>query len=169
MIPDGLFGRSDSTRFHFRGHFVRCHNARGKHRQTDMQVKVFPLIILKSFPFRYSLNCHPHVFSHFWGKLFRNTERHQMANNCSYSRVTTHLKYECSFVHSSVLVVSPLVPWNRLRRPTQNRARGYPEPIVTWRREDGNEIVLKDSSGAKQLGECGWKWYGQSMHRHLVS
>lgn len=35
----------------------------------------------------------------------------------------------------------------------QYRARGYPEPIVTWRREDGDEIVLKDSSGAKQLGK----------------
>lgn len=32
------------------------------------------------------------------------------------------------------------------------RARGYPEPIVTWRREDGNEIVLKDSVGTKTLG-----------------
>ncbi|XP_022209133.2 limbic system-associated membrane protein [Drosophila obscura] len=31
------------------------------------------------------------------------------------------------------------------------RARGYPEPIVTWRREDGNEIVLKDNVGAKTL------------------
>ncbi|XP_068158214.1 protein CEPU-1 [Drosophila tropicalis] len=31
------------------------------------------------------------------------------------------------------------------------RARGYPEPIVTWRREDGNEIVLKDSMGTKTL------------------
>ncbi|KAH8387985.1 hypothetical protein KR093_010784, partial [Drosophila rubida] len=31
------------------------------------------------------------------------------------------------------------------------RARGYPEPIVTWRREDGGEIVLKDSQGTKTL------------------
>ncbi|KAI8121633.1 Lachesin [Lucilia cuprina] len=31
------------------------------------------------------------------------------------------------------------------------RARGYPEPIVTWRREDGNEIVLKDSVGTKTM------------------
>ncbi|XP_030380837.1 lachesin [Scaptodrosophila lebanonensis] len=31
------------------------------------------------------------------------------------------------------------------------RARGYPEPIVTWRREDGNEIVLKDNMGTKTL------------------
>ncbi|XP_037726331.1 lachesin isoform X1 [Drosophila subpulchrella] len=31
------------------------------------------------------------------------------------------------------------------------RARGYPEPIVTWRREDGNEIVLKDNVGTKTL------------------
>ncbi|XP_055843030.1 lachesin [Episyrphus balteatus] len=29
------------------------------------------------------------------------------------------------------------------------RAQGYPEPIVTWRREDGNEIVLKDNMGTK--------------------
>ncbi|CRK96482.1 CLUMA_CG009931, isoform A, partial [Clunio marinus] len=29
------------------------------------------------------------------------------------------------------------------------RARGYPEPVVTWRREDGNEIILKDSMGTK--------------------
>ncbi|XP_021699921.1 lachesin isoform X2 [Aedes aegypti] len=31
------------------------------------------------------------------------------------------------------------------------RAKGYPEPVVTWRREDGTEIVLKDSAGTKQL------------------
>ncbi|XP_065364875.1 leucine-rich repeats and immunoglobulin-like domains protein 1 [Calliphora vicina] len=31
------------------------------------------------------------------------------------------------------------------------RARGYPEPIVTWRREDGNEIILKDNVGTKTL------------------
>ncbi|EDV92466.1 lachesin [Drosophila grimshawi] len=31
------------------------------------------------------------------------------------------------------------------------RARGYPEPIVTWRREDGSEIVLKDNAGTKTL------------------
>ncbi|XP_055713284.1 lachesin [Phlebotomus papatasi] len=30
------------------------------------------------------------------------------------------------------------------------RARGYPEPIVTWRREDNEEIILKDSLGSKQ-------------------
>ncbi len=34
------------------------------------------------------------------------------------------------------------------------RARGYPEPIVTWRREDGAEIVLKDQQGQKQHGEA---------------
>ncbi|KAM8720423.1 hypothetical protein ACLKA7_006468 [Drosophila subpalustris] len=31
------------------------------------------------------------------------------------------------------------------------RARGYPEPIVTWRREDGSEIILKDNQGTKTL------------------
>lgn len=31
------------------------------------------------------------------------------------------------------------------------RARGYPEPIVTWRREDGSEIVLKDNQGTKTM------------------
>ncbi|KAL5276015.1 hypothetical protein ACFFRR_001691 [Megaselia abdita] len=31
------------------------------------------------------------------------------------------------------------------------RARGYPEPVVTFRREDGKDIVLKDSSGTKNL------------------
>ncbi|XP_050099185.1 lachesin [Anopheles aquasalis] len=31
------------------------------------------------------------------------------------------------------------------------RAKGYPGPVVTWRREDGNEIALKDATGAKQL------------------
>lgn len=47
-----------------------------------------------------------------------------------------------------------------------NRARGYPEPVVTWRREDGNEIVLKDSSGAKQLGELGgWASDGDRCRR----
>lgn len=33
------------------------------------------------------------------------------------------------------------------------RARGYPEPLVTWRREDGNEIILKDSMGTKTHGK----------------
>ncbi|XP_065081881.1 lachesin [Ochlerotatus camptorhynchus] len=31
------------------------------------------------------------------------------------------------------------------------RAKGYPEPVVTWRREDSTEIVLKDAAGTKQL------------------
>ncbi|CAO1382178.1 unnamed protein product, partial [Diamesa tonsa] len=31
------------------------------------------------------------------------------------------------------------------------RARGFPEPIVTWRREDGGDIVLKDPMGTKTL------------------
>ncbi|XP_058443565.1 lachesin isoform X2 [Malaya genurostris] len=30
------------------------------------------------------------------------------------------------------------------------RAKGYPEPVVTWRREDSTEIVLKDAAGTKQ-------------------
>lgn len=34
-----------------------------------------------------------------------------------------------------------------------NRARGYPDPVVTWRREDGNEIILKDSMGTKTPGK----------------
>lgn len=34
-----------------------------------------------------------------------------------------------------------------------NSARGYPEPIVTWRREDGSEIILKDNQGTKTLGK----------------
>jgi hypothetical protein len=34
-----------------------------------------------------------------------------------------------------------------------NRAKGYPEPVVTWRREDGNEIILKDSMGSKTPGK----------------
>lgn len=110
-------------------------------------------------------------WSHFWGKLFRNTkseiDRHQMANNCSYSplwpiwnmNVPSFTPPSLSFLRSRSMKPTPTA---------HNRARGYPEPIVTWRREDGNEIVLKDSSGVKQLGECGWKWYG-SMHRRLVS
>nr|XP_040236516.2 lachesin isoform X3 [Anopheles coluzzii] len=31
------------------------------------------------------------------------------------------------------------------------RAKGYPEPIVTWRREDGTDIILKDAAGSKQI------------------
>ncbi|XP_055303391.1 lachesin-like isoform X2 [Sitodiplosis mosellana] len=31
------------------------------------------------------------------------------------------------------------------------RARGYPHPNVTWRREDNGEITLKDGGGTKQL------------------
>ncbi|XP_055533084.1 lachesin isoform X1 [Wyeomyia smithii] len=30
------------------------------------------------------------------------------------------------------------------------RAKGYPEPVVTWRREDSAEIILKDAAGTKQ-------------------
>lgn len=33
------------------------------------------------------------------------------------------------------------------------RARGNPEPIVTWRREDGEGIMVKDSLGNRQLGK----------------
>ena len=38
-----------------------------------------------------------------------------------------------------------------------DRARGYPTPVVTWRREDGNEIILKDSMGSKTPGKCLYK------------
>ena len=33
------------------------------------------------------------------------------------------------------------------------KARGNPEPIVTWRREDGEPIAVRDSLGNRQLGE----------------
>lgn len=33
------------------------------------------------------------------------------------------------------------------------RARGNPEPVVTWRREDGEGIMVKDSLGNRQLGK----------------
>ena len=38
-----------------------------------------------------------------------------------------------------------------------SRARGYPHPNVTWRREDGSEIIIKDHSGTKQLGKYQFK------------
>lgn len=60
------------------------------------------------------------------------------------------------------MFVSPLVS-------PAHRARGYPEPVVTWRREDGNEIVLKDSSGAKQLGEsCARSFLGHIAIHHPI-
>lgn len=40
------------------------------------------------------------------------------------------------------------------------RARGFPEPNVAWRREDGNDIILKEPIGAKSKGIpfiCGYK------------
>lgn len=74
---------------------------------------------------------------------------HQLANNCSFPQyydpfrgTTGTLRHAIPTSHSAVLVVT-------------YRARGYPEPVVTWRREDGEEIVLKDSSGVKQLGKSG--------------
>lgn len=32
------------------------------------------------------------------------------------------------------------------------KARGMPEPHITWRREDGAEIVLRDQNGGKMKG-----------------
>lgn len=32
------------------------------------------------------------------------------------------------------------------------RARGMPEPRVMWRREDGADIVLRESNGIKTKG-----------------
>ena len=31
-------------------------------------------------------------------------------------------------------------------------ARGYPEPTLTWRREDGEQIVLRDNVGGSIRG-----------------
>jgi neurotrimin len=33
------------------------------------------------------------------------------------------------------------------------RARGSPEPKVVWRREDGQDIILREPVGAKSKGE----------------
>lgn len=33
------------------------------------------------------------------------------------------------------------------------RAKGYPNPHVLWRREDGRDIVIKDASSTKTKGE----------------
>lgn len=35
------------------------------------------------------------------------------------------------------------------------KAKGYPQPQIIWRREDGGEIILKDTSGAKEKG----RWF----------
>lgn len=32
------------------------------------------------------------------------------------------------------------------------RARGYPDPHVLWRREDGHEIIIRESNGHKTKG-----------------
>nr|CAI5837671.1 unnamed protein product [Callosobruchus analis] len=34
------------------------------------------------------------------------------------------------------------------------RARGHPEPHVQWRREDGNDITIKEPTGQKVAGKC---------------
>lgn len=44
------------------------------------------------------------------------------------------------------------------------RCKGYPEPVVTWRREDGNEIILKDSMGTKTHG----KLEGMNVFSHWL-
>ena len=31
--------------------------------------------------------------------------------------------------------------------------RGYPEPVLTWRREDNQPIMLRDSAGGQTQGE----------------
>lgn len=33
------------------------------------------------------------------------------------------------------------------------KARGYPKPHITWRREDYEEIIRKDASGIKERGK----------------
>lgn len=33
------------------------------------------------------------------------------------------------------------------------RARGHPEPKVQWRREDGNDIIVKELNGQKMAGK----------------
>jgi hypothetical protein len=56
----------------------------------------------------------------------------------------------------SVLVVEKFYsffPFVYHANTEHRRARGYPEPVVTWRREDGTEIVMKDSQGTKTHGE----------------
>jgi len=32
------------------------------------------------------------------------------------------------------------------------RARGYPKPVITWSREDGNSIIIKEGQGGKRKG-----------------
>jgi len=32
------------------------------------------------------------------------------------------------------------------------RARGYPKPTITWRKEDGNQIIIKEAQGFKRKG-----------------
>lgn len=32
------------------------------------------------------------------------------------------------------------------------RARGTPPPKIMWRREDGNDIIIKDTNGLKSKG-----------------
>lgn len=44
-------------------------------------------------------------------------------------------------------------PINKTSCVENRRARGNPEPIVTWRREDGEGIAVKDGMGGKQLGK----------------
>jgi hypothetical protein len=32
------------------------------------------------------------------------------------------------------------------------RAKGYPKPTITWRKEDGNQIIIKEAQGFKRKG-----------------
>lgn len=34
------------------------------------------------------------------------------------------------------------------------RARGHPKPKITWRREDGREIIARNGSHQKTKGKC---------------
>lgn len=32
------------------------------------------------------------------------------------------------------------------------KARGYPKPVITWKKEDGNHIIIKEGQGGKRKG-----------------
>lgn len=93
------------------------------------------------------------------------------------SRGHTHCLYSSFFVKMGFLevVIPPdfvpeetsgdtMVPEGGTAR-VSCRARGVPVPRVTWKREDGQEIVVRDHTGSKNKG----KKYLNTRHTHRTS
>ena len=48
------------------------------------------------------------------------------------------------------------------------KARGVPQPRVTWRREDGQEIVIRNGAQPKVKGQSTFHWTNTiSLHKYI--